>query len=296
MAGRIPARTILWALDPFETAIPAPARLISTLGDSDAKVRIEPIYLLGTDGMGIPVPIAEEAMKRKLSRVKLRGLQAPKVLTFDGPSPRKAVDALLKYAKSRQADLIVVGTHSRKGLPRLFLGSFAETLLLRSKIPVLITHPEGKTSGLIQNIVFPTDLSAGSRRLFRRALKLAKACRARLTIVHGIPHPIEPLIQSGVSLLGGGWDPSSQLVTEAEEQARRALKSLVREASKAGVKTSCVLQPAPLPVRDVILAASRKSDVIAMGAQSGSVAAALIGSITRQVVREARCPVWVIRA
>ena len=45
--------------------------------------------------------------------------------------------AILEVSKSRHADLIVMGTHGRRGLSRVFLGSVAEKIVRLSPIPVL---------------------------------------------------------------------------------------------------------------------------------------------------------------
>jgi nucleotide-binding universal stress UspA family protein len=45
--------------------------------------------------------------------------------------------AILALAKAQHADLIVMGTHGRKGLSRVFLGSVAEKVVRLSPIPVL---------------------------------------------------------------------------------------------------------------------------------------------------------------
>ena len=47
-------------------------------------------------------------------------------------------DAILEFAKAWNADLIVMGTHSRSGLANLLMGSIAVEVLKQSKIPVLI--------------------------------------------------------------------------------------------------------------------------------------------------------------
>lgn len=52
----------------------------------------------------------------------------------------KPTDSIVAAASERQADLIVVGTHGRKGLERLFSGSVAESVLRSAQIPVLIVH------------------------------------------------------------------------------------------------------------------------------------------------------------
>ncbi len=48
------------------------------------------------------------------------------------------VKPLLSFAKSRKIDLIVMGSHGRTGLDKLFLGSIANGVLNRAHCPVLI--------------------------------------------------------------------------------------------------------------------------------------------------------------
>jgi nucleotide-binding universal stress UspA family protein len=47
------------------------------------------------------------------------------------------VEVILDMARERQADLIVMGTHGRSGLPRALLGSVAERVVRISPVPVL---------------------------------------------------------------------------------------------------------------------------------------------------------------
>lgn len=49
-----------------------------------------------------------------------------------------AADAILNTAKQQGADLIVMGSHGRRGLGRLLLGSQAAEVLAHSTIPVLV--------------------------------------------------------------------------------------------------------------------------------------------------------------
>lgn len=52
----------------------------------------------------------------------------------------RAADLILEQAKQRSADLIVMGTHGRRGIRRLVLGSDAEQVLRSSPIPVLMVR------------------------------------------------------------------------------------------------------------------------------------------------------------
>ena len=52
----------------------------------------------------------------------------------------KPADAVLAMADDVQADLIVVGTHGKKGLGRLVVGSVAQDAVRRAHCPVLVTR------------------------------------------------------------------------------------------------------------------------------------------------------------
>ena len=47
-------------------------------------------------------------------------------------------DEILKFAKSRQADLIVLGTHGKTGIEHVFFGNVAEKVIRQSPIPVFV--------------------------------------------------------------------------------------------------------------------------------------------------------------
>jgi nucleotide-binding universal stress UspA family protein len=47
-------------------------------------------------------------------------------------------DGILNCSKEFKADLIVIGTHSRKGLDRLLSGSVSEHVVRHSEVPVLV--------------------------------------------------------------------------------------------------------------------------------------------------------------
>lgn len=56
---------------------------------------------------------------------------------------RAVSDVILADAKRSKCDLIVMGTHGRRGLNRLLLGSDAERVLRDSPVPVLLTRQKG---------------------------------------------------------------------------------------------------------------------------------------------------------
>ena len=54
-----------------------------------------------------------------------------------------AVDEILQYAKEKEIDLIVVGTHGYSWLAHSLIGSVAEKLVRMANCPVLTVHPQG---------------------------------------------------------------------------------------------------------------------------------------------------------
>ena len=52
-----------------------------------------------------------------------------------------AASEIIRYAEEIQADLIVMGTHGRKGLEKALFGSVAEKVVKNSPVPVLIVNP-----------------------------------------------------------------------------------------------------------------------------------------------------------
>ena len=52
-------------------------------------------------------------------------------------------DAILKEVRSSACDLIVIGTHGRRGFQRALLGSDAEAVLRESPVPVLLIRAPG---------------------------------------------------------------------------------------------------------------------------------------------------------
>lgn len=55
---------------------------------------------------------------------------------------RDMAKSLSDYAFSQQADLLIIGTHGRSGLMHLLMGSFAETVMRETRLPLLVIRRE----------------------------------------------------------------------------------------------------------------------------------------------------------
>jgi nucleotide-binding universal stress UspA family protein len=52
-------------------------------------------------------------------------------------------DVVVREAGRQRADLVVIGTHGRRGVRRLVLGSDAEQVVRASRVPVLLVRGAG---------------------------------------------------------------------------------------------------------------------------------------------------------
>ena len=80
----------------------------------------------------------EQAAQKMLDKVKA-GVEAKKVSCDTAfVTDAQPWDAIVKLAKSRNCDLIVMASHGRRGLQGVLLGSETNKVLTHSKTPVLV--------------------------------------------------------------------------------------------------------------------------------------------------------------
>lgn len=75
---------------------------------------------------------AQKQLDRLLAKAKAAGVRATGLLLTGTPH-----DQIVRAAKSRRADLVVIGTHGRTGLARFFVGSVAARVTALAPCPVL---------------------------------------------------------------------------------------------------------------------------------------------------------------
>lgn len=61
-------------------------------------------------------------------------------------------ETILKFAEQEHVDLIVIGSHGRRGIGRVLLGSVAETVVRGASCPVLIVKPSTRNEAAADKI------------------------------------------------------------------------------------------------------------------------------------------------
>lgn len=84
---------------------------------------------------------AKSGLDREVGRYTTRGVPLRSVV--DQAEPWRSI---VTKAEELGVDLIVMGTHGRRGLPRALLGSVAEKVVRTSPVPVMTVHPSDRLS------------------------------------------------------------------------------------------------------------------------------------------------------
>lgn len=122
LAALAGGRVVLLHVSPIPHGLRADSRILPD--DGSEAVRIDE-YMTG-------------AARKKLA--DLAKERAPNAHLHAIAADGDAADVILEQADLLAADVIVMGTHGRTGVRRLLLGSVAERVLRRAKVPVLVVR------------------------------------------------------------------------------------------------------------------------------------------------------------
>ncbi|RQH05810.1 universal stress protein [Paraburkholderia dinghuensis] len=150
---------ILVPLDGSETASSALETALQLAVDMKAELR--PIYvidvpILAFDSPGFDPTIIRDAYEvegqrvtaQAEARMKQRGVTGTARIEEVSAPGEDVAERILLAAADCKADLIVMGTHGRRGLRRLVLGSVAERVLRGTTLPVLLVSSRAQAAAL----------------------------------------------------------------------------------------------------------------------------------------------------
>ena len=197
-----------------------------------------------------------------------------------------ATEAILEFAVSERVDLIVMGTHSRRGLDRFMLGSVTERVVQKATCPVLVVH--GRAAEVAQagrlptarggKILLCTDLSDRSRRAVDYGWPLAADYGADITLLHVLDTALQ--------------------ASPMRDSVLRAMDRLESLAPPKGYE----LAPSKVAIRIgkpyeeiIALAMEGRFDLVMLSACGEGVRdTAVFGSTTNRVIQLGPCPVLVV--
>lgn len=191
---------------------------------------------------------------------------------------------IVDYADRYDYDLTVLPTRGRSGLSRYLLGSVTEKVVRLSEVPVLTARmrPDERLVFPYENVLIPTDGSAGSKAAAKHGLALAETLDATVSVL------------SVVDDSSLGIDVRSVLSeAELERPASDAVKDVVTEADEyelVDVRTHVEHGSPPEVIRESIETHDIHAVVMGTSGRRGA-DRILLGSVTERTIRSAPVPV-----
>lgn len=279
------SRDFLWTMDLFELDVAfakAQIRFTSSLF-RDEEIQLQPLFVFRDVAGGQSPHFAwcTEVFKTVVTKLAAKNVREGRILT-QIPAPynvRAMVRALLSTPLAKSAPLIIAATAKHSRLSRFLLGSFAETLLLTSRRPLLFFNSNTPVPRAVKSIVFPTDFSEESFRAFKICVQRASAIKAQVLLYYAVNQKT--------------FDPS---LTKRYLEEKNLTATWIHWAAKSGVKITPVIEAAPTNAATAIIrfALKKKASLIALASVSTPMEVIIAGSTTRQVVRQSPLPVWVV--
>lgn len=200
---------------------------------------------------------------------------------------------ILEYADEHDVDLIVLGTHGRRGLEHLFLGSVAEEVVRIASCPVFTVREakEPIPAKAIERILVPVDFSTHSQRALSWATELAEAYDARLQLLHIIEPIVYPSFYNLDKADFFNW------MEGIEVEVIRQLHQFLEASGGPEVPADHFVVRGRAATDIVDFALSKESDLIVMATHGLTGMKRLyLGSVCEKVVRRSTCPVFTVKA
>jgi len=293
-------KQIICPVDFSESSVRAFAHAAAIARWYDAQLTVlhvvptfEPIQMRGDlgDPVRVITPMPREQVLEEMSRTLNLAAVSPRATPIaEAGDPQSTI---IDQAISKKADLIVMGTHGRRGFKRLLLGSVTEAVLREAPCPVL-TVPQAPASVseavTFKRILCPIDFSPSALQALGFALDLARQADGRVTLLHVVEWLAEEEPRASTHFSVPEY--RRYMVEDAQER----LRNLVADESRTWVEIDDLVVFGRAH-REILRSAETKpADLIVMGAQGrGGIGLALFGSTTQQVLRGAICPVLTVR-
>jgi len=227
------------------------------------------------------------------SKLREKGVTAPIHTRVLAGQPVGALDERIRKV---EAELVVMTTHGRGRLERLWLGSVADGLIRSAPCPILLWRPEEEDRSApppeIDEILVPLDGSDASAVVLPEVRSLARVLDARISLLTVFQRSIP---------LGSTYIPHAAQEEAQREKALEELRSYLEEVAAElrddgfQVETHVVTHEDPA---DAILEHKRSggADMVAMATRGrGGVARLVVGSVADKVIRAGTKPILVTR-
>jgi nucleotide-binding universal stress UspA family protein len=196
-------------------------------------------------------------------------------------------DVIFRLVYDRQIDLLVLGTHGRSGLPKMFLGSVAEKIFRQSPIPVLTVGPHvaprENSIAEFNRIVFATNFNEQSLAAMPYAVSMAQQHQTHLYVLHVLEHASAGTVNFEADM----------------EFAERRMQEMIPPDTELWFEPEFFVEPGKASEKIREFATKHGADLIVMGVDAPAHSVGALThfghSLAQEIVAYATCPVLTVR-
>lgn len=281
---------ILWTFDPFQEnkeLVHVGKKLLKSYFPKDD---INAVYVasLAENELNYAYDIPKEEryttypkslIQKELKKIGMERVNTA-VIPLHSLSLSSITKTLVDYSASNRFDLVVIASNAKAILPRLILGSFAESFIHLSKTDLLVFHQKTQFEAKMpKKILYAHDFSAKSQKGLERVINYAKHWKAHLAILH-------------VNMPTGESDSNKENNVIAKK-----IQKLSLELKEQNISFDFILLENSRLIEELIIKTAKKikADVISLTNQADKLDVLLGGSTTRHVLRNAKLPLLILK-
>lgn len=237
-------------------------------------------------------PIPYSTLKGWIDRAGGAAEDKPSLKTVDVEQTQvdatAPAEAITDYAEHKEIDLVVMGTHGRRGVDRVRFGSVTEEVVRTAPAPVLTVRADApSTVGTVRRVLTPVDFSEASTTALRHAKELALTYGAEIDLLHVVDEPAYPSVYELTSADLAG----PEIIKNAEQGLADLAETIIgHEHAVAQVVSGH-------PVEGILnYVEENEVDllVIATHGRTG-LNRLLLGSVAERVLRQSPVPVFLVK-
>ena len=265
---------ILVACDGSPESEEAFAAMMPILRADNPDVTVVYVFENPNDSYDPPAHLAKVCNSLKAKGVDVR------FVTRDG----KPAEEIVLLANRMGADMIVMSTHRRSGIPRAMLGSVAEEVIRHADVPVLVTRPGAAVSEW-NRLMVALDGSTRSEAVLQDVIPLAWRQKAAVEVIRAV---MPPVTMTGLGDIGG---------VQIAEDPMPYLSKVKAALAEDGVDAQVTALEGRAAFSIVNHAKERGASLICLTTHGRTgFGRILMGSVAEEVLRHAPCPVLIRRS
>lgn len=245
------------------------------------------------------VPVIESQMQACLDEVQASAITQPVVFISEEISERDVMTEVKSFCEENEVGSVLVFSSKKSGLERFFKGSFSDTLLFSLNLPSFVLPLDVEKIDLTSPILVPFDLSKENAEAIHTFFNSQPPLpKSKIVLYHKITRPDEAFIQTGVHFAGGAWLSMEDFHANQMEQCKNRCDDLQKSLAGLGYEVETFLDSAFGAVDEGIRDYCQKErvGVTLLFTNASPATALLLGSLTRQLLRNPPTPLWVLHS